>query len=71
MSCGFCASSIIVRVLTLPHGLVGNAILTDLNNTEVLSYGSTIPVAGDQVLAFHEMINLEDSGMFMEKIRNN
>ena len=69
MSCGWCASSIIVRVLTLPHGLVGNAILTDLNGAEVLNFSAHEPVLSNQVLELHQLFATENE--FIEKIRNN
>lgn len=69
MSCGFCSSSLIVRVVTLPHGLIGNAILTDLSAPEVLSYSDSPTVLGNHVLEIHELINKDSS--FMEKMRRN
>ncbi len=68
MSCGLCASSIIVRVLTLPHGLVGNAILTDLNGSEVLNFSAAEPVLSNQVLELHQLVSQD--GSFMEKMRS-
>lgn len=69
MSCGSCSSSIIVRVLTLPHGLVGNAILTDLNGAEVLSFSEVEPVLSNQVLEMHQLISQDAA--FIDKMRNN
>ncbi|MCX6785988.1 MAG: hypothetical protein NTZ18_04020 [Candidatus Komeilibacteria bacterium] len=67
LTCGFCASSIIVRVMTMPHGLVGNAILTDLTAAEVAVYGAEPSVVSDQVLAIHQLI--DSNGFFIEKMR--
>jgi hypothetical protein len=67
MTCNFCASSIIVRVATLPNGLVGNAILTDLSNSEVLDYSSSGKIKSNQVLALHELVTSD--GGFIEKLK--
>jgi transcription elongation factor Elf1 len=50
LSCARCGASLIVRVMTLPQGLVGNAILTDLTAEEVLRFASQGNVAADDVL---------------------
>lgn len=68
MSCGFCSSSIIVRVLTLPHGLVGNAILTDLHGLEVLSFSDVEPVLSNQVLEMHQLVSQDAA--FIDKMRS-
>lgn len=67
LSCGFCFSNIIVRVITMPHGLVGNAILTDLGPIEVLEYAQTENIKGDNVLEAHTLIS-QDSN-FIEKLK--
>jgi len=69
LSCGFCSSGLIVRVMTLPHGLIGNAILTDLAAPEVLSFSESPTVLGNHVLEIHELINKDSS--FIEKMRRN
>jgi len=67
MTCKFCSSSIIVRVATLPNGLVGNAILTDLSNSEVLDYSASGRIKSNQVLALHELVS--SGGDFIEKLK--
>lgn len=67
LSCGFCASNIIVRVVTMPHGLIGNAILTDLGPIEVLEYSQTENIKSDNVLEVHQMIS-QDSN-FIDKLK--
>lgn len=67
LSCGFCSSNIIIRVLTMPHGLIGNAILTDLGPIEVLEYSQTGEIKGDNVLEAHALIS-QDSN-FIEKLK--
>lgn len=69
LTCGFCHSSIIVRVMTLPHGLVGNAILTDLSSGEVTKFSETEIVKGDDVLQIYQ--ELDNSAGFIEKMKAN
>jgi len=67
LTCGHCHSSIIVRVMTLPHGMVGNAILTDLNSGEVTKFASTEVVSGDEVLSAHQEISQD--AVFLDKLK--
>ena len=60
LTCGFCSASILVRVLTLPHGLVGNAILTDLLSEEVLPFSAEERVTGNEVLLIHDLVKQAD-----------
>ena len=69
LTCGFCSSSIIVRVMTMPHGLIGNAILTDLTSAEVMDFALEPEVGSDNVLDLHRLISQDSS--FIEKLRNN
>ncbi|MFW0837965.1 MAG: hypothetical protein ACKKL5_03110 [Candidatus Komeilibacteria bacterium] len=55
MTCHFCQSNIIVRVFSLPQGLVGSAILTDLAPTEVLHFMNQSVVSANDVLAVHQL----------------
>jgi hypothetical protein len=50
LSCVRCGSSLIVRVITMPQGLVGNAILTDLSSEEVVRFSEVGAVGEDFVL---------------------
>lgn len=67
LTCGFCASSIIVRVMTMPHGLLGNAILTDLGPIEVLDYAEAGEIESNGVLEAHGLIS--QSASFLDKLR--
>jgi len=67
LSCGFCSSNIIVRVVTMPHGLIGNAILTDLGPIEVLEYSHAENIKGDNVLEAHAMISKNSN--FIDKLK--
>jgi transcription elongation factor Elf1 len=57
LSCTKCGASLIVRVAALPQGLVGNAILTDLNADEVTRFAGSDDVTADDVLDAWELAN--------------
>lgn len=67
LTCNYCHSSIIVRVMTLPHGLVGNAILTDLYSEEVGKFAEAEIVKSNDVLEAHQEIG--QGAAFLEKMR--
>ena len=69
LTCVNCHSSILVRVMTLPHGLVGNAILTDLGSEEVVFFSDGDEVSGDEVLTIHDYLaNKKD---FIQHLKEN
>jgi hypothetical protein len=57
LTCNFCQSNLIVKVISMPQGLVGNAILTDLNPEEVLRFSDGTRISGDDILNIHQSIN--------------
>ena len=67
LTCTHCNSSILVRVLTLPQGLVGNAILTDLASDEVMTFSIEKKITSDEVLAIHDF--LSKKGDFIQKLK--
>ncbi|PIZ99931.1 MAG: hypothetical protein COX77_00060 [Candidatus Komeilibacteria bacterium CG_4_10_14_0_2_um_filter_37_10] len=56
MTCSFCWSNIIVRVISLPQGLVGSAILTDLFPDEVIKFGQSSSLQLDDILNVHSKL---------------
>lgn len=50
LSCSRCGAALIVRVMTMPQGLVGNAILTELSSDEVMKFAGSPIVSHDDVL---------------------
>ncbi|MBU1130539.1 hypothetical protein KJ840_00175 [Patescibacteria group bacterium] len=67
LTCGHCHSSIIVRVMTLPHGMVGNAILTDLSSDEVGKFSEAEVLNSNEVLQVYQ--ELWQSEGFLEKMK--
>ena len=56
LTCNFCQSNLIVKVISMPQGLVGNAILTDLSPEEVLKFSDGIKVTSDDILNVHQSL---------------
>ncbi|MBL7021792.1 hypothetical protein ISR92_00470 [Patescibacteria group bacterium] len=57
LTCNFCNSNLIVKVISMSHGLVGNAILTDLSPEEVMSFSDGDKISSDDILNVHQSIN--------------
>lgn len=61
MVCGFCGARLLTKLSSLPQGVVGNAILTDLKPEEVLDFvGQADSIQADDVLAVHKLINQQE-----------
>ncbi|MFH1668161.1 MAG: hypothetical protein ABH884_04045 [Candidatus Komeilibacteria bacterium] len=67
MTCTFCQSNIIVRVISMPQGLVGSAILTDLTPEEVLKFSHEENIKANDILSVHE---INKKGNIIEVINN-
>ena len=67
LTCSVCSSNILIKVITMPHGMIGNAILTDLSASEVMQFAVTEDLESNSVLEFHQLINKD--GSFIEKFR--
>lgn len=70
MTCTFCRSNIIVRVISMPQGLVGSAILTDLSPEEVLKFSHEENIQTNDILNIHE-INKKGNIIETIKLYNN
>ena len=57
LTCNFCHSNLIVKVINMPQGLVGNAILTDLTPEEVLRFSDENRISTDDILNVHQSLN--------------
>lgn len=66
LSCTRCGASLIVRVAAMPQGLVGNAILTDLESDEVSRFAAAEDVSADDVLDAWDMAT---SGRLLPAVR--
>ncbi|HOY56130.1 MAG TPA: hypothetical protein PLH37_01780 [bacterium] len=55
-SCSACQSSLLSRVMSMPFGLVGSAILTDLKVEEIDKFKDSEPVTANDVLNIYERL---------------
>ncbi len=67
LTCSQCNSSILIRVMTMPHGLVGNAILTDLSSDEVIYFKEVTDISSNDVLEIYDYFLRQND--FIEKIK--
>jgi len=59
-TCNACGANLLARFSTLPQGLVGNAILTDLKAEEVMDYALTEDISEDDVIYIQQAISKKD-----------
>jgi len=55
-SCIHCNSSLLANITEMPFGLVGSAMLTDLELNEVQKFKNSEPVTVDDVLSVHQAL---------------
>ena len=55
-TCSQCGSSLLTRFSSLPQGIIGNAILTDLKAQEVMDFAIGDDLTPDEALSMQEMI---------------
>lgn len=53
-SCQHCGNSLLARIVETPFGLIGSAMLTDLELNEVVKFKSSEPVSTNDVLAVYQ-----------------
>ena len=56
-SCNLCGANLLTRFSSLPQGIIGNAILTDLKPEEVMSFVQASSISADHVLIIQQEIN--------------
>lgn len=67
VTCTHCQASLLTRFSTLPQGIVGNAILTDLKSHEVMSYADSDALSENDVLDIHQIIIKKDLMKYLRK----
>lgn len=68
MICAFCGARLLTKLSSMPQGIVGNAILTDLKPEEVMDFsGNAGNIQADDVLAVHQLINDQE---FLKQLNN-
>jgi hypothetical protein len=56
VTCAHCGAHLLTRLATMPQGLVGNSILTDLQADEVMGFISNEEISTDDVLRVHKLL---------------
>ena len=59
-SCHSCRANLLTKFTSLPQGVIGNAILTDLSPQEVLDFAAKSPVEADEVLDIQAMLSKKE-----------
>ncbi|OGY93525.1 MAG: hypothetical protein A2406_02745 [Candidatus Komeilibacteria bacterium RIFOXYC1_FULL_37_11] len=59
-SCLSCRANLLTKFTSLPQGVIGNAILTDLSPQEVLDFASQSPIEADDVLDIQTMLSKKE-----------
>ncbi|MFH1145498.1 MAG: hypothetical protein V1707_00850 [bacterium] len=59
MTCQRCGAALLARVTFLPHGLLGNAMVTDLASYEVGAFKDGPPMTVDHVLEIHNLDSVQ------------
>ena len=60
LSCGSCRVNYLTYVMNHPQGLVGNAIMTDLNYEEALQFLDTTALTANSFLELYTLIHSPD-----------
>lgn len=68
-SCASCGANLLTKFSTLPQGLVGNAILTDLKAEEVLDFASGDVISDDEVLYIQQAISKKNLINQIKKVK--
>ncbi len=55
-TCVNCGANLLTKFASMPQGVVGNAILTDLKAYEVMDFVNTDELTADEVLAIQQII---------------
>ena len=56
-SCKDCGANLLTKFASLPQGVIGNAILTDLTPQEVLDFAVGDEISADEVLDIQGLLN--------------
>ncbi|MFA6467023.1 MAG: hypothetical protein WCV71_04130 [Patescibacteria group bacterium] len=59
-TCSSCQANLLTKFSSLPQGIIGNAILTDLNPQEVLDFALGNEIDADNVLDIQAMLSKKE-----------
>ncbi|MDD5749603.1 MAG: hypothetical protein PHO91_02335 [Patescibacteria group bacterium] len=67
-SCQSCGANLLTKFAALPQGLIGNAILTDLQPQEVLEFAAGDDLRADDVLSLYQLISKKELISSLKKL---
>ncbi len=67
-TCNRCGANLLAKFASLPQGVVGNAILTDLKPQEVMDFASNDSVSDNDVLDIQYMISKKELVSNLKKL---
>ncbi|PWB39013.1 MAG: hypothetical protein C3F02_00130 [Parcubacteria group bacterium] len=67
-TCSTCGANLLTKFSSLPQGVIGNAILTDLRAEEVLEFADREVLTEDDVLYIQQVISKKDLLNSIKKI---
>ena len=59
-TCHNCAANLLTKFASLPQGVIGNAILTDLSPQEVLDFAGEEELDADEVLDIQKLLSKKE-----------
>lgn len=59
-TCSSCGANLLTKFTTLPQGVIGNAILTDLSPAEVLDFATDSDINADEVLTIQHLLGKKE-----------
>ncbi len=59
-SCHICGGNLLTKFASLPQGIIGNAILTDLSPEEVLDFAESSDLEADEVLDIQKLLSAKE-----------
>lgn len=57
VTCAHCGAHLLTRLASMPQGVIGNSILTDLQADEVMGFITFDEISADDVLSVHQLLD--------------
>lgn len=67
VTCAHCGAHLLTRMASMPQGVIGNSILTDLQADEVMGFIAFDEISADDVLSVHQLL---DNKELINKLNN-
>lgn len=67
-TCSNCSANLLTKFTSLPQGVIGNAILTDLSPAEVLDFAADSDLSADDVLNIQHLLSKKELIKSLKKL---